>query len=128
MIFLTRNTGVQTSIDFDSLPHECSQSCFMMETHQRAIIVTTGSEKSRGLDELNIALGRGWRVVHISPMGGSGASRKEPRFAALVVIQRKENSTADVLQQVEEETDVVDGDGASADVADPLASEPPPEW
>lgn len=94
-----------------------------MKTQQKAVIVTTGSERARGLDELNIALGRGWRVARISPMGGSGASRKEPRFAALVIIEREENASADVLHQVEEEPEeivdeIVEGDGASQDVAD----------
>lgn len=96
-----------------------------METQQRALIVTAGSDKHRGLDELNIALGRGWRVAHVAPMGGSGASRKEPRFAALVIIQREENSTAEVLHQTEEEADIMDGNGAPADIAENLENEPP---
>lgn len=99
-----------------------------METQQRALIVTAGSEKNRGLDELNIALGRGWRVAHVAPMGGSGASRKEPRFAALVIIQREENTASEVLQQTEEGADIVDGNGTSTDIADDLENEPPTDW
>lgn len=86
---------------------------------QKALIVTTGTKKPKGLDELNIALERGWRVATMTPMGGSGASTEEPRFAALVVIERHEDSTSGVLQAVEEETEeIAEGDGASSDVAD----------
>lgn len=88
---------------------------------QKALIVTTGSKKAKGLDELNIALDRGWRVASISPMGGSGASKEEPRFAALVVIERYEDNASGVLQAVEEEADeIAEGDGASRDIADEL--------
>lgn len=86
---------------------------------QKALIVTTGSKKSKGLDELNIALERGWRVSSISPMGGSGASKEEPRFAALVVIERYADGPSAVLQAVEEEADeIVEGDGTSKEIDD----------
>lgn len=93
---------------------------------QKALIVTTGSKKTRGLDELNIALERGWRVTSVSPMGGSGASREEPRFAALVVIERYAESPSAVLQAVEEESEErAEGDGARTEMPGDLGEEPP---
>lgn len=93
---------------------------------QKALIVTTGSKKPKGLDELNIALERGWRVAVVSPMGGSGASKEEPRFAALVVIERHEDVPSSVLHAVEEaEEENLDGDGTSREVADNFNDGPP---
>lgn len=86
---------------------------------QKALIVTAGSKKPKGLDELNIALERGWRVSEISPMGGAGASKDEPRFAALVVIERHPETPSGVLHAVEEEADeLAEGDGTSKEIAD----------
>ena len=88
-----------------------------MKTQQKALIVSMVDDRTRGLDELNIALGRGWRVVHIEPMGGGGSARKEVRFASLVVIEREEDALADsvLVEEAVEET-VNEGDGASQEV------------
>lgn len=95
--------------------------------HQKVLLVTTGSKRSKGLDELNIALERGWRVSLVSPMGGSGASEEEPRFAALVVIERHDDAAQGVLEAVEEESEeMVDGDGASGQVSDEFEEPPSP--
>lgn len=94
--------------------------------HQKALIVTAGSTKPSGLDELNIALERGWRVAVVAPMGGAGASKDEPRFAALVIMERSDNSTHAVLHAVEEESgEIAEGDGATKDVAEEFDGEPP---
>lgn len=93
---------------------------------QKALIITTGSKKPKGLDELNIALERGWRVTSVSPMGGSGASKEEPRFAALVVIERYSETPSAVLLAVEDESDeIAEGDGARKEMPGDLGEEPP---
>ena len=92
---------------------------------QKALIVTTGSKKPRGLDELNIALERGWRVAAVSPMGGAGAAKEDVRLAALVIIERHEDPGAAVLHAVEEEgEELAEGDGASREIADEFDDEP----
>ena len=85
------------------------------------MILLAGPEKTRGLNELNIELERGWRVAHVTPMGGGGMSEAEedagPHWAALVVIERSEDRTAGVmLEQAEEEMgglleELAEGDG-----------------
>lgn len=95
-----------------------------MKTHQKAMVLLTGPEKTRGLSELNIELERGWRVVHVAPMGGAGAIANEPdegaqpHWAALVVIERSQDRTSLTvgLEQAEEEVEelleeIAEGDG-----------------
>lgn len=96
-----------------------------MSTHQQALIVCTDAHQSaRGLDELNVKLRRGWRVVHAAPMGGASTGCGDPDeesaalcLAALVVIEREDDDTAAVMEQVEEEAEefvdeIVEGNGA----------------
>jgi hypothetical protein len=77
-----------------------------MNTHQKALLVITRPHETQGLDELNIALHRGWRVVHATAMGGAGTGVENDVpalcFAALVIIERGEDATAELLEQVEE--------------------------
>lgn len=87
---------------------------------QHALLVTTGSEQTRGLDELNVRLQRGWRVVQMTPLGGAGAGPADGNspvcLAALVIIEREEERAAEVMGQIEEEPEevveeIVEGDG-----------------
>jgi hypothetical protein len=87
-----------------------------MRAQQKALIVSMEGERARGLDELNIALGRGWRVVHAAPMGGAGAFRREVRFASLVVIEREDDVLAENVRFEEEvEEPAAEGDGSTND-------------
>lgn len=95
-----------------------------MRAQQKALIVSMEGERARGLDELNIALGRGWRVIHAVPMGGAGASRKEARFASLVVIERDDEMTAEAISYEEEEESIAEGDGATHDAITDFGEEP----
>lgn len=76
-----------------------------METRQKALIVITRPGESHGLDELNIALKRGWRVTHATAMGGAGVGQNdlpELCFAALVIIEREDDLEENQMNQVEE--------------------------
>ncbi len=76
----------------------------------------------RGLDELNMALGRGWRVVSSTPLGGAAAGDSpDPEICVgcLVVVERDERRSAALIDTVEEEEivdELLEGDGANADV------------
>lgn len=63
-----------------------------MNTQTKAIMVTAQPGERQGLDELNRALNRGWRVTHMTGMGGAGfgvnGSLPELCFTALVIIER----------------------------------------
>ena len=94
-----------------------------MNMQQHALLIRTNGNVTRGLDELNVRLGRGWRVVHTAPMGGASLEPADPEagglcLAALVVIERAEETVADVMQQAEEETEelveeIVEGNGSN---------------
>ena len=58
-----------------------------MNSTQKVILVTTGSNGTQGITSVNEDLREGWRVVQITPMGGAG-SGDSARFAALLVIER----------------------------------------
>jgi hypothetical protein len=81
---------------------------------QKVLVVT---DAPGGLDLLNEHLAHGWRLVTASPMGGGGQTEG---FAALVVIERAGQAAQAVLEQIAEEAELLDGDGASADLDDPL--------
>ncbi len=91
-----------------------------MATQQRALIVRTGPKHTRGLDELNVKLGRGWRVVQMTPLGGAATGEADApllSLAALVIIEREAEERLGVKEQVEEEVeeivdDMVEGKGA----------------
>lgn len=92
-----------------------------MRTQQKALIVMARPDRTDGLDELNLALQRGWRVAHVASMGGAGvgtaAALPDLCFAALVVLEWNGLVEAEVLEQAEELPEealdpLVDGDGA----------------
>lgn len=95
---------------------------------QKALIVRTGPDGHDGLEELNIELQRGWRVVSVAPMGGAATSDGAPCHAALVVVEHREDETVptvaveavekaereadEILKILEESSEVVEGNGA----------------
>lgn len=90
---------------------------------QKAMLVRWNAHRAYGLDELNIALNRGWRVAQVTPMGGAAVGSPEEGselcLAALVVIERHDQAESSVLHEVEEELDeLVEGDGSELDVGD----------
>ncbi len=102
-----------------------------MTGRQKALIVTTGSAGASGLEELNQALALGWRVAHLSPMGGCacGAPPESAQLAALVVLERNGRMSR-LFDQIEEEAeefleDIVEGDGSHLEI-DPDIEENPP--
>ena len=97
-----------------------------MQDEQKALIVRTGpGGASSGLDVLNEHLKRGWRVQHVAPMGGAGAGTAEASarlaFAALVVIERAGQQSAEAVAAAEEDVEeiieeAVEGDGPAVPV------------
>lgn len=91
-----------------------------MATQQRALIVRTDPKHTRGLDELNVKLGRGWRVVQMTPLGGAATGAADApllSLAALVIIEREAEERLGMKEQVEEEVEeivdeMVEGKGA----------------
>jgi hypothetical protein len=92
-----------------------------MKTHQKALIITTRPGETHNLDELNLALSRGWRVAHVSAMGGAGAGAAEDTptlcFAALVVLERQQDAVETLEHLLEEAIEPVvegisEGDGS----------------
>lgn len=95
-----------------------------MPAKQKALIVRIRPDSTHGLDELNVQLGRGWRVVEVAPLGGAGVGAREGTpelcLAALVVIEREDDEAADVLAEAHEEPeeiveDLVEGDELSTE-------------
>lgn len=103
-----------------------------MATHQHALIVKTGPgpQYTHGLDELNVRLERGWRVVQMAPMGGASvgsAGTAELCLATLVIIERAEEPAAEVMEKVEEKPEevveeMVEGNGA--EISEELKGDP----
>jgi hypothetical protein len=98
---------------------------------QRALLVTTRPDEIHGLDELNVALSRGWRVACATAMGGAGVGTQDGMpdlcFAALVIIERDEEEAAAELQaREEEEADAERGEDVPAASLSwvPLSSQP----
>lgn len=95
-----------------------------MPVAQKLLLLTTGPDGTRGLDEANEHLRSGWRVAQVCPLGGGGAAAG---FAGLVVLERSGLPAEAVVGQLEEELDeAIEGDGAGSD-ADALGLELPPE-
>lgn len=93
-----------------------------MSMQQKALVVRLRPDSIHGLDELNVQLGRGWRVAKVSPLGGAGVGEHEGEpelcLAALVIIERREEAASEVMVQAEEETEelvdeLVEGEGLS---------------
>lgn len=73
---------------------------------QKALIVRTGPDGHDGLEKLNVELERGWRVAQIAPMGGAGGSTDDRSHAALVILERRDETSGpmlavEALEQVE---------------------------
>ncbi len=102
-----------------------------MAFEQRALVVRVDATDEDGLTTLNVELERGWRVAHVTPMGGTGLDTSgeapTPFLAALVIIERniEERGGPAALKAVEDidETtddpedfadDLVEGDGAGS--------------
>jgi hypothetical protein len=94
-----------------------------MNDKQKAFVVRIRPDSTHGLDELNVQLGRGWRVVDMTPLGGAAVGSRDDTpelcLAALVVIERGEGEAGAVLAQTEEETEeiveeLVEGDELSS--------------
>lgn len=98
-----------------------------MKTTQKALIIRTGPDGHDGLEELNIELERGWRVVEVAPMGGAGGATSSPVVAALVILEHRDERSEEpvmaaeavaeetekaVEEIVEESYEVTEGDGA----------------
>jgi hypothetical protein len=102
-----------------------------MALEQRALIVRTNATDADGLATLNVELERGWRVAHVTPLGGTGLDENgeapTPFLAALVIIERNtdERGGAAAIKAVEDfdeandepddlADDVMEGDGAGS--------------
>jgi hypothetical protein len=98
-----------------------------MKTHQKALVILTRPGDRHELDDLNIALRRGWRVAHVTAMGAAGIGTEnglpELCFAALVIIER-DHDDAEALPALAEEIpealldDAEQGDGAGPALED----------
>jgi hypothetical protein len=111
----------------------------MPDLTQKALIVRTGPEGPDGLDALNTALNKGWRVAQVAPMGGAGGGQTTDfSHAALVILElgrAAEEALLAAEEAIEEPDEVVEevveelaeGDGApptAPGVADPDATDP----
>lgn len=94
----------------------------MHVSKQKAYLIQVGADGVRGLDDLNMALGRGWRVVETTPLGGAAAGTEADArlcLACLVVVERSERPAASLLETSEEDEivdELLEGDGADAEV------------
>jgi len=100
-----------------------------MKSTQKALIIRTGPDGHDGLEELNIELERGWRVVKVTSMGGAGGATSSPVIAALVILEHRDERpeepvmTAKAVEEetekaveeiVEESYEITEGDGAGS--------------
>ena len=85
-----------------------------MAIEQRALIIRASATSAEGLAELNVELQRGWRVAHVTPMGGTGLGEEDdaptPFLAALVIIERSSDEeegpvAVEALEKVREVED-----------------------
>jgi len=74
---------------------------------QRALLVRARASGEDGLAALNVELQRGWRVAHVTPLGGTGLDDDNtpatPFLAALVIIERntEEQESPPAVQALE---------------------------
>ena len=99
-----------------------------MSNEQKAFVVKSTQQAVQGLAELNEHLAQGWVVEKVASLGAAAAGEDAPavHFAALVIVTRDDQeATAAVAaaEEVEEFVDeVVEGDGATQEVAEPGAT------
>ncbi len=98
-----------------------------MKSNQKALVVSLRPDRTEGLAELNAALGRGWRVTHLTPMGGAGAGGQTAEahviLGVLVILERNGGGMSGILEQVHEEAEslleeIAEGDGSSMEIDD----------
>jgi len=98
-----------------------------MPNEQKAFVVKSTQQAVQGLAELNEHLAQGWVVEEVASLGAAAAGDDTPalHFAALVIVSRDDQEATaavaaaeDVEEFVEE---VVEGDGATQEVAEPGA-------
>lgn len=85
---------------------------------QKVYLIRSGSTGVSGIDELNAALGRGWRVVAMSPLGGaaSGAAAEHWHSVGCLVVVERSGSVTAALAETTEEEELLEGDGADAEI------------
>lgn len=84
-----------------------------MALEQRALVVRVHATDEEGLAALNVELQRGWRVAHVTPLGGTGLDAEgeppAPFLAALVIIERHDEDedavVAEAIETVQEAED-----------------------
>jgi hypothetical protein len=91
-----------------------------MSAKQKAFVVRIRPDSTHGLDELNVRLGRGWRVVKVAPLGGAGVGSRDDApelcLAALVVVEREDDTATEVIAQAEEDVEeIVEGEELSSE-------------
>ena len=84
---------------------------------QKAVILRTGPDGHDGLEALNIELERGWRVAEMSSMGGAETAAPAPTHAALVILERRDETPAAAVAALEEL-------GAESEIAEEILDEP----
>lgn len=97
-----------------------------MPNEQKAFVVKSTQEMVEGLAELNEHLAEGWVVAEVASLGAAAAGEGTPalHFAALVIVTRDDDEAAAVAAAEEVEDfveEVVEGDGATQEVAEPGA-------
>lgn len=101
-----------------------------MSDPQRALLVKIRPDETHGLDELNVALSRGWHVVQATAMGGAGVGTRDGLpdmcLAALVIIERDDEAALAMIREEEvaekPEGESVEGNGAPVELDDDEAS------
>ncbi len=89
---------------------------------QKAFLILVRPDSVEGLDELNLALGRGWRVVSSVALGGAATGTTQEHHycvGCLVTVERDQHRAASLMESIEEEDavdELLEGDGAESDV------------
>lgn len=102
-----------------------------MPNVQKAFVVRVRSDGTDNLAALNAELEQGWRVIQITPMGGTGQDRQGqthlPLLAALVILERQEPDEPSplALEEVKEAPEEAVEDPVEGDGADPELPNPP---
>jgi len=99
---------------------------------QKALIVRTGPDGHEGLHKLNLELERGWRVAQVAPMGGAAGTPDAPCHAALVILERADRNegptlAVEALERFEQGTESIVEEVADepSEVVEDNGTEPP---
>lgn len=96
-----------------------------MPNEQKAFVVKSTQQAVQGLAELNDHLAEGWVVEEVTSLGAAAAGDDPPalHFAALVIVTRDDDEAAAAVAAAEEVEEfveeVVEGDGATQEIAEP---------